>query len=241
MLFGLIITGILVTAITLSLLNIGLDRPELDGKTFEMMLLNLHPNNFSSQAVFYMFTFSGFPGIFYIASSSRIKVKRGTWKQDWSNVGILYIIIALSIVSLIVVLSPVIPWVILHPDDAARQILFALLDLTFMTGMVLLLDNLDRAKGLKQGDEILRQHDGERIIVSNYDKHGWAWFSGMIAFVVIVVLYALNENFDARIGIWLFISRTWSFAFTMFFSLFLISLGNYFMAKKTGVEVAQVA
>ncbi len=90
---------------------------------------------------------------------------------------------------------------------------------------------------LKKDKSILSEFDVRKIKISRYEMHGWAWFMGIIAFIIILALLAINENLEARIGVWSFISHAWSFAFTTFFSLFLISLGYYFMMKKTKMEV----
>ncbi len=216
--FGGIAAGILGVAIFLSVTQLGYIRPELAGRTFEIMFLNFHPENFSVHIYYYLFLFSGFPGVLYLAGSTKNAVRRATWAGSKTNSGMILLFIAVVLVEVMFFIFPLLPWVVTTSGVAIREILFSLFDILFLTGVVLFLEMRDEAKS-EGRIEVLAWG-------SRYQKQVYGWAVGAIALVLFLGSILSGGDFGLKISTSYFIGRVWGFGFTIFFTLFLIAWGR---------------
>ncbi len=218
-LFGGIAAGILGVAILLSVTQLGYIRPELAGRTFEIMFLNFHPENFSVQVYYYLFLFSGWPGILYLVASTKDAVRRATWAGSKSNGGKSFLFIAIAIVEVMFFIFPLIPYVITTSGVAIREILFSLFDILFLTGLVLTIEMRDEER-VAGGTVPLQK--GTR-----YQKHAYLWVIGVLALLVYLGSILGGGDFGLKISTSYFIGRVWGFGFTIALTLFLVTWGRW--------------
>ncbi|HMF34335.1 MAG TPA: hypothetical protein VKK79_23125 [Candidatus Lokiarchaeia archaeon] len=228
-LYGSVAAMILGIAILLSVLQLGYIRPELAGQTFALMFLNFHPENVSVQIFYYAFLFSGFPGVFYLIAQGKSPGRQAAWDGRKSNWGVAFFIVAVAIVEILLVVYPFIPWVVVNSSTAVREIFFSLWDIFFLTGTVLLIDIRDHQKSaLIYHDNTPKPpiSDTSGSKWSRYRKHAYIWGIICLGFFVTLGILLLVGGMTIKIGTAYFISRVWSFGFTVTFSLFLVSYGR---------------
>ncbi len=223
--YGGIAGGILGTAILLSLTQIGYIRPELAGKTFEIMFLNFHPENFSVQIYYYLFLFAGWPGVLYLAGSTKTPLRRTTWAGSKTNTGRIFLFVAGVAVEIMFLVFSLNPWVVVNSSVAIREILFSLFDILFLTGIVLVAE----LRGHKP--QALEGPREERHTRTRYQWHAYAWGIACLAFLFGLGGLLVGGSLTIKISTAYFISRVWEFGFTVFFTLFLVTWGRWHMVK----------
>ncbi len=231
--FGGIAAGILGVAILLSVTQLGYIRPELAGRTFEIMFLNFHPENFSVQVYYYLFLFSGWPGILYLAGSTKNAVRRATWVGSKTNSGRIFLIIAVAIVEIMFFTFPLIPYVVTTSGVAIREVLFSLFDIFFLTGEVMFHEMKDEKTRRLPAD------GGAEMVLkkgTRYQKHAYGWAAASLALLVFFGVILGGGDFGLKISTAYFIGRVWGFGFTVFFTLFLIAWGRLRMMKHKNQE-----
>nr|MDO8109602.1 hypothetical protein [Candidatus Sigynarchaeota archaeon] len=230
---GLVAIGILSLVIVLSASNVGYDRPEFDGRAFILIIANFFPENFSVHVMYYFFLFSGLPGIFYMLASGYTRAKYSGWAADRANPGIVYMGLAIAVMEVMALAFPIITWDIVNAASATREMLFSLFDVLFITGIVLLLESRDVRKMLNDG-KLTR----ETKPMTSFQWHGVAWLVPIAALLAVVAFIMVNQLITLHIGVYYFVSRVWSFAFMVCFTLFLYYLGLVSKQKRATSEVA---
>lgn len=234
--FGGIAAGILGVAILLSVTQLGYVRPELAGKTFEIMFLNFFPENFSVQVIYYFFLFAGWPGILYLAASTKTALRRELWAGSKTNAGMMFVIIAAIVVEIMFFVFPLVPWVVVNSSVAVREILFSLFDILFLTGLIL----VDEMRCQKSPNACAT--DSPRTASSThsrYQMHAYGWGITCVAYLLIVGWLLLGGGLTVKISAGYFISRIWGFGFAITLTLFLVSWGRWWMIQHKRVgEIA---
>ncbi len=237
--FGGIAAGILGVAILLSITQLGYIRPELAGRTFEIMFLNFHPENFSVQVYYYLFLFSGWPGILYLAGSTKTAVRRATWAGSKTNTGRIYLIIAVAIVEIMFFAFPLIQYVVTTSGVAIREVLFSLFDILFLTGVILFQEMKDTCKSCPPTESGIEMVQGKVEVLktgTRYQKHAYGWAAASLALLVFFGVILGGGDFGLKISTAYFIGRVWGFGFTIFFTLFLIAWGRLRMMNHKNQE-----
>ncbi len=217
---GIITAAILGAAIVLTVTGIGYTRPELAGQTAAIIIGNFHPENFSVHVLYYLFLFSGLPGILYVVAAGKANPRRGRWSSERPRVGLFLLIIALVILEIVALSSPLETWDVINARTSIREILYSLVDSAFITAIVLVVEWRDR-KDLPQSTISKPSGRGLPEIV----QHMLMWAIPVGAFLGLVI-YMFSEGYlELFISVAYYLSRTWTFCFIVVFTMFMYHIG----------------
>ncbi|MEX2683484.1 MAG: glycoside hydrolase family 9 protein [Candidatus Sigynarchaeota archaeon] len=218
---GFAAATILGTAIVLTVTGIGYTRPELEGRTASIMLGNFHPENFSVHVFYYLFLFSGLPGFFYIIAAGKANPRRSTWRPERPRVGLFLLIVSLLILEIVALFSPLVMWDVINARTSIREILYSIIDSAFITAIVLVIEWRDRARLSQPAIKADTDAGMPRIV-----KHMITWSIPIIAFLGLVIFMFSEGYLELFISVAYYLSRTWTFAFAVVFTLFLYHAGT---------------
>ncbi|MBD3351238.1 MAG: hypothetical protein GF364_07105 [Candidatus Lokiarchaeota archaeon] len=230
---GIIALSILITSIILSILGLGISRPEWDGKTFVLMFTNFYPE-FFSLTIFPFIIFASYSFIPYIfAKITRVGVSK--WKPN--KIGIYYLLGFLGLFQLLLISMPLNISEMFHAD-ILRELLYRGLDLFIITGTILLIElkqrkiqfALEKRETKKQVAKNINRSQRKQDMLKNsnrFTKHGAILLLIFIATAVFTMLLFLliKGNVNSEIGIGRLVSRIWVFGFEFAFTMFLYFLG----------------
>lgn len=233
--FGILSGSIFFVAILFSLLNIGLDRPEWDGQTFNLIFGNFYPEYFSYSLLPFLIFAGGYAFIPYLAGNYR---RKHVGVRKINNIGYVYLIAFLFLFELLLIIMPFNLQEIGHAD-LVREFLYNSLDLFFITGFVLLFEIKDRKTQLailEQKENIENKpqpgnpsQKGQNIKakakapLNDYQIHT---LKHLIIFLIVtgtIVGFALivKGNLDSQLALGKFLSRIWIIGFQFCFTMFL--------------------
>lgn len=231
--FGILSALIFFIAVLFSLLNIGLDRPEWDGQTFNLIFGNFYPEYFSYSILPFLIFAGGYAFIPYLAANYR---RKHIGIQKINSIGYIYLLAFFFLFELLLIIMPFNVQEIGHAD-LVREFLYNSLDLFFITGFVLLFELKDRKTQLailEQNENIedkpqsnnsnLKEQDlSHKIPLNFYQIHT---LKHLIIFFVVtgtIIGFTLifEGNLDSQLALGKFISRVWIIGFQLCFTLFL--------------------
>ncbi len=228
---GIVTAAILGAAVVLTVTGIGYTRPELQGQTASVMFGNFHPENFSVHMLYYLFLFSGLPGILYVIAAGKANPRRATWSPERPRVGAFIMIAALVILEVVALFSPLVTWDILYARTSIREILYSIIDSAFITAIVLVVEWRDRSHislstiGKKSGRGLPKIV--QRMLI---------WSIPVRVFLNLAV-YMFSEGYlELFISVAYYLSRAWTFGFIVVFTMFLYHVG---MLAKMGRKPAR--
>ncbi|NMC03752.1 MAG: hypothetical protein GYA24_01005 [Candidatus Lokiarchaeota archaeon] len=222
-LLGIVAATILALAILLTVSEIGFTRPEFSGNVLAIMFGNLYPENFSVHIIYYAFLFSGIPGILYVIAASKANPRRSTWLPERPAAGVFLFIVALVILEIVALASPIVPWDVLNARTSIREILYAIIDSIFIAALVLLVEWRDRRHlppPIAPGARGAASPGIPRIVM-----HVVAWAIPAVAFLILVGCLFSVGYIELFISVAYYLSRAWTFCFTIAFTLFLYHAG----------------
>ncbi len=220
----LVITvAVLGTAILVASLGLGYHRPEFGGQTLYLLFGNFHAENFSIHALYYLFLVSGLPGMLYLLAASKASPRRAGWIPEQPRAGLFFWIVALLIMEAIAICSPFVLNVALDNRAAMREIVYSIIDGLFITGIVLCVERRDRKSIVPPVTDGMQK-------VTPIVRHVVYWSIPVTAFFVVTAVMFSLGYLELFISVAFFLSRTWTFAFTVMFTILLYHVGILFKA-----------
>ncbi|MBN2153685.1 MAG: glycoside hydrolase family 9 protein [Candidatus Lokiarchaeota archaeon] len=223
---GIAAAGILGAAIVLTVTGIGYTRPELEGQAASIMFGNFHPENFSVHVLYYIFLFSGLPGFLYLVAAGKANPRRSEWSPEHPRAGLFLFIAALLILVVVALFSPLVAWDVVHARTSIREILYSIIDSAFIAAIVLVIEWRDRV-AVQQPANKKRTYRGMARIV----RHMVLWAIPAQAFLGLVIYMFSQGYLELFISVAYYLSRAWTFGFTVVFTMFLYHVG---MLAKVG-------
>ncbi len=228
---GLVAAAILGAAIVLTVTGIGYTRPEFAGQTFAIMFGNFHPENFAVHALYYGFLFSGFPGILYIIAAGKANPRRAKWLPERPRVGASFMIIALIILEAVALSSTLATWDMVSPRTSMREILYSLIDSAFITAVVLLVERSDRNRQPHMGNKRESRRGLPKVV-----QHMVAWAVPVFMFLGAIAYLFSEGHLNLHISVAYYLSRAWTFGFTVVFTILLYHVGMLLKMGRTPVK-----
>ncbi|MHA1339154.1 MAG: hypothetical protein ACTSRZ_00865 [Promethearchaeota archaeon] len=151
--FGFLALAIFISAIILSLLNIGLDRPEWDDLTFRLICNNFY-DDFFARSIFPFILVGCFAFIPYLLANCR-RIETIEWRPEpfknilhpmkLKNINKLYLLIFIIIFEILLITEPL-NVEFLFQADIIRELVYRAIDILLITGIIGTWENRQRKK-----------------------------------------------------------------------------------------------